>query len=62
MVIVFLDFGAGMAWFRIVAICFTTFCVSSPNLYDVCLCVDFLGDGCYGTSTLVTNTVSLMTL
>ena len=31
MSVVLMDFGAGMARLRSVAICFTTFCVSNPN-------------------------------
>ena len=41
MVVVFLDFGAGMAWLRIVAICFTTFCVSSPNEREVTVSIGY---------------------
>ena len=31
MIVVLMGFGAGMAKLRSVAICFTAFCVSSPN-------------------------------
>ena len=32
------------------------------SLYDVCLCADFGGDGCAGTSTLGNDEVSETTL
>ena len=35
MIVVLVEFGAGMAWLRSVAICFTGFCVSSLNEREV---------------------------
>ena len=32
--------------------------VLERSLYDVCLCADFGGDGCYRTTTLGTDAVS----
>ena len=34
MIVVLMGFGTGMARLRSVAICFTAFCVSSPNERD----------------------------
>ena len=35
MIVVLMGFGAGMAKLRSVAICFTAFCVSSPNEREI---------------------------